>query len=101
VDHEEIQRQKDSFVVSTTFGLRIGLSISHLAGTATVSAYLLNANPSQTVWVDGVRLSMTPGIIGRQVSYGVVTEHILKIEIPISIPAGRISDSIRVIYTPN
>lgn len=101
VDHEETQRQKNSFVVSTRFGLRIGLPSAHPAGTATVSAYLLNANPLQTVWVDGVRLSMTPRIIGRQVSYGVVTEHVLKIEIPVSMPAGQISDSIRVIYTPN
>ena len=101
VAHEEIQRQKDSFAVSTKFGLRIGVSSAHLAGTATVSAYLLNANPLETVWVDGVRLSMTPGIIGRHVSYGVITEHVLKIQIPSSMPAGQILDSIGVIYSPN
>jgi hypothetical protein len=97
----EIQRQKDSFIVSTRFGMRIGLSNGHRAGTATVSAFLLSPNPLRTVWVDGVRLSMTPGIIARQVSYGAITEHVLKIAVPISMPAGQLLDSIGVIVTPN
>jgi hypothetical protein len=101
VNREEIQRHTDSFVVSTRFGLRIGLSSGHLAGTATVSAYLRSTNPLRTLWVDGVRLSMTPGIIARQVSYGVISEHVLKIEVPMSMPDGQMLDSIGVIYTPN
>jgi hypothetical protein len=101
VNGVNIQRQKDSFIVSSTFGLRIGLSIGHPAGTATLSAFLLSSNPLRTVWVDGVRLSMTPGIIGRQVSYGAITEHVLKIVVPTSMPAGQLLDSIGVIVTPN
>jgi hypothetical protein len=101
VNGAEIRRQKDSFIVSTRFGLRIGLSNGHRAGTATVSAFLLSPDPLRTVWVDGVRLSMTPGIIGRQVSYGAITEHVLKIAVPISMPAGQLLDSIGVIVTPN
>lgn len=97
----EIRHQKDSFIVTTRFDMRIGLPNSHSAGTATVSAFLLSSNPLRTVWVDGVRLSMTPGIIGRQVSYGGITEHVLKIAVPLSMPAGEISDSIGVIITPN
>jgi hypothetical protein len=101
VNGTEIQRHKDSFSVSTRFGLRIGLSNSHHVGMATVSAFLLGPNLLRTVWVDGVRLSITPAIIGRQVSYGAVTEHTLKITIPISMPAGQVLDSIGVIATPN
>jgi hypothetical protein len=101
VNGAEIQRHQDSFSVSTRFGLRIGLSNSHHAGTATVNAFLLSPNLLRTVWVDGVRLSMTPAIIGRQVSYGAVTEHTLKITVPISMPAGQVVDSIGVIVTPN
>ena len=101
VNGAEIQRNKDSFSVSTRFGLRVGLSNSHHAGTATVSAFLLSPNLLRTVWVDGVRLSMTPAIIGRQVSYGSVTEHTLKITVPISMPAGQVLDSIGMIVTPN
>lgn len=81
--------------------MRIGLANGHRAGTATVSAFLLSPNPLRAVWVDGVRLSMTPGIIGRQVSYGAITEHVLKIAVPISMPAGQLLDSIGVIVTPN
>ena len=98
---EEIQRQKDSFIVSTRFGLRISRSNGHGAGTAVISAFLLSHDPFQTVWVDGVRLSMTPGIIGRQVSYGAITEHELKIAVPLSMPAGQLLDSIGVTVTPN
>jgi hypothetical protein len=101
VNGVKIQGQKDSFIVSSTFGLRIGLPNGHRSGTATVSAFLLSPDPLRTVWVDGVRLSMTPGIIGRQVSYGAVTEHVVKIALPMSMPAGQLLDSIGVTVTPN
>jgi hypothetical protein len=97
----QILPQKDSFVVSTRVGLRLDLSNATGAGTATVSAYLLRGDPLRTVWVDGVRLSTMPGIIARQVSYGAVTEHVLKIEVPRSMPAGQLMDLIGVIVTPN
>jgi hypothetical protein len=101
VNGAQIQRQKDSFIVSTRFGLLIHLSNGHRGGTATVSALLLSASPSEAVWVDSVRLSITPGIIGRQISYGAITEHVLKIAVPISMPAGQLLDAIGVIVTPN
>jgi hypothetical protein len=96
----EIQRQKDSFIVSSSFDLRIDFSSGRRADTATVSAYLLIPNPLGTIWVDGVRLSMTPGIIGKQ-HYGAIREHILKIAVPISMPAAQLLDSIGVMVTPN
>jgi hypothetical protein len=98
---EEIQRQKDSIIVSTTFGLCISRSNGNRGGKAALSAFLLSLNPLRTVWVDGVQLSMTPGVIGREVSYGAITEHELKIAVPISMPAGQLLDSIGVIVTPN
>ena len=101
VNGVETRRQENSFIVSTTFALRIALSNSSRAGTTTVSAFLLSPNLLQTVWVDGVRLSTTPGIIGRQVSYGVITEHVLKIAVPTSMPAGQLSDLIGVIVASN
>jgi hypothetical protein len=97
----EIQRQEDSFIVLTRFGLCIDLSNGHHIGTATVSAFLLSPNFIGNVWVDGLRLSITPGIIGRQVRYGAFIEHILKIAVPISMPAGQLLESIGVIVTPN
>ena len=101
VNGAEIRRQKDSLIVITRFGLRIDLSNGHGAGTATVSAFLLNPRLLETVWVDGVRLSTMPGVIGRRVSYGAITEHGLRIAVPISMPAGQLLDSIGVIVTPD
>ena len=95
------QRQKGSLIVSSTFDLRIDFTHGHRTDTATVSAYLLSATPLATVSVDGVQLSMTPGIIGRQISYGAVTEHQLQIVVPMSMPAGQLCDSIGVLVTPN
>jgi hypothetical protein len=97
----EIQREEDSFIVLTRFGLCIDLSNGHRAGTATVRAFLLSPNPVGNVWVDGLRLSITPGIIGRQVHYGAFVEHVLRVAVPISMPAGQLLESIGVIVTPN
>jgi hypothetical protein len=96
-----IQMQKDSFVVSTKVRLRVDVTNSSRGRMATLSAYLLSPNPFGTVAVDGVDLSITPSIIARQVSYGATTEHVLKIVIPVSVPAGQLVDLIGVIVTPN
>jgi hypothetical protein len=96
-----IQRQKGSFIVSSRFDLRVDFSHGHRRDTATVSAYVLSATAAGTVSLDDIQLSMTPVIIGRQVSYGAITEHVLKIVVPISMPAGQLLDSIGVIVTPN
>lgn len=97
----QIQSQRDSFVVATRIGLRVDLLNSSRAGTATVSAYLLSPDPLRTVWVDGVQLSMTSEVIARRVPYGAVTEHVLKIVVPASMPPGQMLDLIGVIVTPN
>jgi hypothetical protein len=101
LNEADIQRQKDTFILSTKFGLRIGLSNGRHGGTAAVSAFLLTPSLVQTVWIDGVRLATTPRIIERQLSYGVITDHILKIAVPIAMPAGPLSDGIGVIVTLN
>jgi hypothetical protein len=97
----QIQAQNDSFVVSTRIGLRVDLSDSSPEGTATVSAYLLSPDPLRTMSMDGVQLSTTPGIIARQVFYGAITEHVLKITILASMAPGQLIDVIGVIATPN
>ena len=97
----QIQPQKDSFVAATRVGLRVDLANSVRGGTATVSAYLLSPDPQRTVWLDGVQLSVTPGIIARHMSYGATTEHVLKIVVPASAPPGQLLDLVGVIVTPN
>jgi hypothetical protein len=97
----QIESEKDSFVIAARVGLRVDLSNSGRAGSATVSAYLLSPDPSGTVSLDGVQLSLTPGVIARHVAYGAITEHVLKIVVPASMPAGQLLDLIGVIVTPN
>jgi hypothetical protein len=97
----QIESEKDSFVVAARVGLRVDLSNPSRAGTATVSAYLLSPDSSRTVSVDGVQLLPTPSIIARHVPYGAITEHVLKIVVPVSMPAGQLLDLIGVIITPN
>lgn len=96
-----IQSQKDSFVVATRIGVRVDLSNSSHAGTATLSAYLLSSDPWRTVWIDGVQLSTMPAIIGRQVQYGTTTQHAVRILVPAAMPAGQVLDLIGMIVTPN
>jgi hypothetical protein len=97
----QIRPQKDSFAVSTRLGLRIDLSNAGHAGTATVSACLLSTEPLRAVWLDGVQLSVTPGVIAGPVSYGVITEHVLKIVVPTLVPPVQMVDLIGVFVTPN
>jgi hypothetical protein len=101
VNGVEIQRQTSSFVVSSRFDLRVDFSHGHRIDTATVSACLLSPAAAGTVWLDDIQLSITPEIIGRQVPYGAITEHVLKIVVPTSMPPGQLLDSISVIVTPN
>jgi hypothetical protein len=102
-DHDgaQIRPQGNSFEVSTRLGWRVDLSDSKAAGSATVSGYLLSADPMRTVWLDGVKLSTTPGIIAKNVPYGTTSEHELKVVIPISMPAGPMVDLIGIVVTPN
>ncbi len=97
----KIQRQDGSFVVSTRLGLRIDLSAPSRAGSATVSAYLLSLDPLRSVWLDGVRLTIVPGVVSGHLAYGSVTEHILKIVVSNSAPPGELVDLIGVLVTPN
>lgn len=98
---EAVQAQKGNFSVSTRFGVRIGEVGRRHAGTVNVSAALVNPNTLRSVRVDGVRLTIVPQIIGRRISYGTVSEHVLQVTIPTSDPAGPLSDVIFVVATPN
>ena len=97
----QIQPQDGSFVVSTRLGLRIDLSDSSRAGSATVSAYLLSLDPLRSIWLDGVRLTVMPGVVSGHLAYGTVTEHILKIVVSDSAPPGELVDLIGLLVTPN
>jgi hypothetical protein len=97
----QIWSQEASFAVSTRLGLRLDLSEPSRRGTARVSAYLMNTDLLRKVWLDGIPLSIIPNVISSHISYGTVTEHVLKIVVPASAPPGPLTDLIGVIVTPN
>ncbi len=80
----KIFRKKNSFVVSTVIGLRVGpespTATARLMGTVT------EVSAASRISVDGVRLTISPQIIQMAVPLGPVTSHRLEIEVPIDEP---------------
>ena len=89
-----IRRHARTFTVSTRFGLLVGDPSMH--GTAKLVAVLTQIDPAIRVAVDGVNLTSSPGVIQMAISYGVVTEHRLEIEIPTTMSgaAAQVANSI-------
>jgi hypothetical protein len=90
----QVKRGKQTFTVSTRFGLQVGAPNSQ--GTAKLLGVLSQANPAIRVAIDGIDLSVAPQVIQMAVRFGVVTEHQLDIEIPVSMPeaAAQVANSI-------
>lgn len=80
----QIKRGKQTFTVSTRFGLQVGTPDAQ--GTAKLVGVLTQIHPGVRVAVDGVELSTVPEVIQMAVRFGLVTEHRLEIEIPTSMP---------------
>lgn len=90
----QVKRGKQTFTVSTRFGLQVGTP--NAQGTAKLLGVLSQANPAIRVAIDGIDLSIAPQVIQMAVRFGVVTEHRLEIEIPVSMPdaAAQVANSI-------
>lgn len=79
-----IERKKNSFVVTTAFGLAV-TDATHQAHFATVSAFVSGQNPRLTYRIDGRRLESAPTVVVPQVAVGSTTRHRLEVEIPNSL----------------
>lgn len=79
-----IEQKKNSFVVTTAFGLLV-TDASRRAGFATVSAYASNQSLQLTYRVDGRKLSSTPTVISSRHPIGGVSRHNLEVEVPNSL----------------
>jgi len=90
----QVTRRKQTFTVSTRFGLQVGAP--NTQGTAKLMSFLAQANPAIRVAIDGVELSTAPQVIQMAVRFGVATEHRLEIEIPVSMPdaAAQVANAI-------
>lgn len=79
-----VSRRAQSYVISTAFGLRVGGAGS--TGTAKLLGFLVQPLVVHKIWIDGVRLSLTPQILQMTLKYGMVSEHRLEIEVPVDAP---------------
>jgi hypothetical protein len=78
------EQKKNSFVVTTTFGLLVKDTSRH-TGFATVSAYVSSQSLQLTYRVDGRKLSSIPTVISVRHPIGGVSRHNLEVEIPNSL----------------
>lgn len=90
----QVTRGRQTFTVSTRFGLQVGAP--SMQGTAKLVGVLSQARPGIRVVVDGIELSTAPQVIQMAVRFGVVREHRLEIEIPVSMPdaAAQVANAI-------
>ncbi len=80
----KVIRKKNSFVVSTLIGLRVGPESP--SATARLMGTVTEVSAVNRISVDGVRLTVSPQIIQMAVPLGPVTSHRLEIEVPIDEP---------------
>jgi hypothetical protein len=97
----QVTRGKQTFTVSTRFGLQVGAPGTQ--GTAKLIGVLAQVNPAIRVMIDGVNLSSAPQVIQMAVRFGVVSEHRLEIEIPVSMPdaAAQVANAISFVVIAN
>ena len=77
-----------------TFGVRIGQPSRESRGTATVRAYVENADPHATIRIDGVVLGNAPRLIQRNAPIGITVMHRLEIEVSATAPAGPVAATV-------
>lgn len=97
----QVRRGKQTFTVATQFGLQVGPD--NMQGTAKLVGVLAQINPAIRVSIDGVSLSTAPQVIQVAVRFGVVTEHRLEIEIPVSMPdaTAQVANAISFVVIAN
>ncbi len=94
VEGVTIIRKKNSFVVSTVFGLRMDSEPN--TGTAKLIGLVTAVNATNRISIDGVRLTALPQVIQMAMPCGAVTSHRLEIEVPVDAPemAAQVAQSI-------
>jgi hypothetical protein len=96
------KRQSGGLKVTTNFGILVENSAGSTSpGTATVSAFLLYPDPDLELWVDGIKMSSTPQVIGRQLLVGAVSQHRLEIQISDERPPGPLNNLIGLMVSSN
>jgi hypothetical protein len=84
-------KAKDSFTVTTHFGLRLDCNPADSTRHGLVSAFLQQASQLLNFSVDGRGMTLSPAVISAAATCGLTTEHQLDITIPTSAPPGPIA----------
>jgi len=79
-----VTRRPRSFLISTSFGLRVGNEPS--GGTAQLLGLVTHLNAGTRIAVDGISLSLTPQVLQVAIPFGEVSRHRLDVEIPVDAP---------------
>ena len=97
-----VERRQHSMVVRALFGLKLE-NAGAQQGTATLSAFLFHLDPRCDIFLDGLKLGVSPRLIEGRAAYGVASPHRLEIEIPSSVPESQsqIVDNVGFLAVPN
>src|SRR4051812_1772903 len=87
------KKNKNSFALTTRFGLRLDCSAADANRFATMSASVQQPDTRFSMQIDGVVLSQSPVIITR-LACSSTSEVSLSVEIPFSAPAGVLSSNL-------
>lgn len=85
VQNVQTRAMADRLVVSTMIGLMAQDSSLHFAH-ASLLASLAYPDSTHALWLDGVRLTLTPQIVQGQMPVNKPSAHRLEIEVPTSLP---------------
>ena len=88
------RKERDSFTVTTRFGLRLDCSAADSGSRGTVSAFLRESDFLYATVLDRVKLSLAPSVIAPAMVCSSVTEHLVEITVPISAPPGTLNTNI-------
>jgi hypothetical protein len=96
-----LRRTKGGVLLTSRFGLLLQDGGDSTVRTATVSAFVLNANSGKTYTVDGVKLTTGPQVVSTMARVGTVSAHRLEIQVPIGENPGQVSDAVGFLVTTN
>lgn len=87
-----LARKKDpgSFSVSTGFGLLLDCPPSDHGRSGIVKASLQQSDIRYSVFLDGVKMTASPAIVGAAVLCGSTTQHSFELQVPVQAQAGPI-----------
>lgn len=96
---ETSQKKPGAFVISTKFALRIDCPGSSGSAQVNVTVSRLDATPSHSITIDGIKLGSAPQPLLQSMPCGSGGEHRLDVEVQVSAPPGSIGSTVAFLAT--